>query len=154
MINSNSIGRELRELSSEHLRNLYSFFKYAEDDGYLYIGREEHKVLFLTKENVIYNVIKGDWETTTGDRIFTCEIIPRLIEKAMFGYVPLKFTGVEQISLEWLMKIIERIDKEREHEILGGNEKLYRAVELMDEFTLTMHNIINKYDEVVKKEIL
>ena len=36
----------------------------------------------------------------------------------------------------------------------GGNKKLYRAVELMDDFTLTMHNITNKYDEVVRKEIL
>lgn len=33
----------------------------------------------------------------------------------------------------------------------GGSEKLYRAIELVDDFTLTMHNIINKYDEVVER---
>lgn len=154
MYDTEVIDNKLRELTSEQLHNIYKFLKHIEEDGYLYIGRDERNKLFLTKRRATYDSWKQRWEVTNGDLVFEYEQISRFVEDSLFGHVPIEFEDEEQVMTCELTVEIEHINKERGHETLGGNEKLYRAVELMDEFTLTMHNIINKYDEVVKKEIL
>lgn len=145
---------ELRKLTSEQLRNLYNFLKHIEEYGYLYIGRDERRKLFLTKKRVIYDSWRQGWGTESEDLVFEYEQISHFVEDSLFGHVPIEFEDEAQVMTCKLTIEIERINKERGCEVIGGNEKLNRAIELMDEFTLTMHNIINKYDEVVKKEIL
>lgn len=154
MYDMDVIDGKLRELTSEQLRNLYKFLKHIEEDGYLYVGRDERNKLFLTKKRVIYDSWRQGWETVDEDLVFEYEQISRFVEDSLFGHVPIEFEDEEQVMTCELTIEIERINKERGCEVIGGNEKLNRAIELMDEFTLTMHNIINKYDEVVKKEIL
>lgn len=154
MYDMDYIDAKLRELTSEQLHSLYKFLKYIEEDGYLYIGRDERRKLFLTKKRLIYDSRRQCWKPTDEDLVFEYEQISRFVEDSLFGYVPLEFEDEAQVMTCELTVEIERINKERGCEVIGGNKKLNRAIELMDDFTLTMHNIINKYDEVVKKEIL
>lgn len=154
MYDMDVIDSKLRELTSEQLRNLYKFLKRVEEDGYRYVGRAKHGKLLFTDKRVGYDSYEQRWVAVNGDMLFEWETIPCLVEDALFGHVPIEFEDEEPVTTCEITVEIEHINKERGCEIIGGNEKLNRAIELMDEFTLTMHNIINKYDEVVKKEIV
>lgn len=72
----------------------------------------------------------------------------------MFGYVPVEFADEQQMFLGELISYIKDVNKEHRYEAFAKYEKLAKIGELTDEFTLTMHNLIDRYDEVIKKEIL
>lgn len=91
MYDEEVIDNKLRELTSEQLHGLYKFLKHIEEDGYLYIGRDERRKLFLTKKRVIYDSWRQGWETVDEDLVFEYEQISRFVEDSLFGHVPIEF---------------------------------------------------------------
>lgn len=124
---------ELRKLTSEQLRNLYNFLNHVEEYGFLYMGRDERRRLFLTKVRVTYNIERGCWATASGDVIFSWKSISPLIEKAMFGYVPVEFEDGEQMFSGEIMRIIKDINEERGYEILAMDDTLAKVSEIEDD---------------------
>lgn len=124
---------ELRRLTSEQLHSLYNFLKYVEEEGFLYIGRDKRRRLFLTMVRVTYDITRGCWATTSGDVIFGWVTILPLVEAAMFGYVPVEFTDGKQMFLGELMGDIKDINKECEHKIPSMDGILAKVRDVEDD---------------------